>query len=379
MKIIGLAAEYNPFHRGHAHQIAQIRRIFGPDCCIVAALSGCFVQRGEPAMFDKHARAAAALDCGADLVLELPVPWAIASAEGFGWGAVSLLDSLGNVDCLVFGSETGELAPLQAAAALLADPALDPLIRAALATGVGYARARQQAAEALSGGPLPQLASRNDILALEYLKALGRLGSPMAPCPLRRDERYPAASLLRGRADYLDYLPEAAAAVFRREAALGRGPVPPEGLAQATLARLRTLPPEGYAALPDAAEGLEARLRKAARQAVTLEDLVRRVTTKRYPAARVRRMALAALLGVEAGMAKARPPYLRPLALNSRGAAALAAASPKVPVITKPAQGKSDPVFRLEARACGLYALAYPDPLQRDGEQDWRRSPYVLK
>ena len=128
-KVAGIVAEYNPFHRGHAHQIAETRRLLGADCAVFCVMSGDFVQRGDAAVFDKFARAEAAVRGGADLVLELPLRWCLSSAEGFARGAVSVLNSAGVVTHLSFGSETGELAPLQRAADGLRDPALGELLR----------------------------------------------------------------------------------------------------------------------------------------------------------------------------------------------------------------------------------------------------------
>ena len=119
MATAGIVAEYNPFHRGHAWHIARTRRTLGADTAVICVMSGHWVQRGECALTDKWSRAALALSGGADLVLELPTPWAMASAEAFARGAVGLLAATGVVDVLSFGSETGELAPLRAAAAAL--------------------------------------------------------------------------------------------------------------------------------------------------------------------------------------------------------------------------------------------------------------------
>lgn len=155
-------------------------------------MSGNFVQRGDAAVAHKHARGEMAVRCGADLVLELPTPWAMASAERFAAGGVALLASTGVVSHLAFGSECGDLTALQAAEAALSQPELMPRIRQLLAQGMAYAPARQQAAEEL-GAP-PQMLSRpNDILAIEYLKALaaakgshGAAGRPASGCRPRR-------------------------------------------------------------------------------------------------------------------------------------------------------------------------------------------------
>jgi len=377
MKNIGVIAEYNPFHRGHEAQLKALRARFGPDCALVVALGGCFTQRGEAALFSKYARAEAAVRCGADLVLELPLPWAASSAEGFSRGGVGVLNGLGNVEVLAFGSECADIRRLEKIAALTEAADFDALLREQLGTGAGYAEARQRALEALAGEPLPELRARNDILAVEYLRALRTQGSGMEPLPLPRFGEYSPASELRRRGDFYGALPEAAAAVFRREEEAGRR-VEPGALDAPILAALRRMTDDELAALPGASEGLERRLKRAALAAGTVEELVSLAATKRYPAARLRRMALAAYLGLPAGAEKTLPPYLRVLGLNERGAAVLHAASPRLPVITKPADGKGE-IFELEARACGLYALAFPEPGQRRGDLDYTATPFVMK
>ena len=378
MRIIGLTAEYNPFHRGHAWQLLRLREQFGPDAAVVTVLSGCFVQRGEPALFDTAARAEAAVRCGADLVLELPLPWALSSAQGFARGAVEVLDGLGCVEVMAFGSETRSLEVLLEVRRRLTDPALKPLLQEELRSGLGFAAARQRAAERLAGESLPPLRQRNDILALSYLEALEERRSAIRPCPLPRCPDYPPASALREREDFMDFLPEAAAEVFRRETAAGRGPVRPGDLELPVLAALRTLPQEMWRRLPDGGEGLENRLRRAALEAGTWEELIRLGVTKRYPAARIRRMALSAFLGITRDLGAGAPAYIRVLALNRRGAEILNKASPRLPVYTKAAAGRGDPVWELEQRARGLYALAFREPGERRGDRGWKQTPFVM-
>ena len=166
--------------------------------------------------------------------------------------------------------------------------------------------------------------------------------------------------------------------MFRREREAGRGPVRPSSLELPILAALRSLPQEAWARLPDGGEGLENRLRRAALEAGTWEELIRLGVTKRYPAARIRRMALAAFLGLTRDSGVGTPGYIRVLALNPRGAAVLDMASPRLPVLTKPAKGRGDPVLELEQRARGLYALAFRDPAERRGDRGWRQSPFFL-
>ena len=165
--VIGIAAEYNPFHKGHMYQMMRSREMLG-DAALVCVMSGSFVQRGAPAAFGKHARAEAAVRCGADLVLELPLPWALSSAEGFARGCVGLLGALGVVTHMSFGAECGDIAPLREIAQTLLRPELDVRIGEELRAGISYAAARQRALEAFLGAETAALiAAPNNILAVE--------------------------------------------------------------------------------------------------------------------------------------------------------------------------------------------------------------------
>ena len=170
--ITGIIAEYNPFHNGHAYQIEQARLLTGCDFLVVV-MSGDYVQRGAPAVFDKYTRARMALACGADLVLELPVACSCASAEFFASGAVSLLDGLGCVDFLCFGSESGNLQSLMEPARILAkeSPVFQEALRRGLSLGLSFPAARKEAFRACASNP-DILDLPNNILGIEYLKAL---------------------------------------------------------------------------------------------------------------------------------------------------------------------------------------------------------------
>ena len=377
-KVAGIVAEYNPFHRGHAHQIAETRRALGADCAVLCVMSGDFVQRGDAAVFDKFARAEAAVRGGADLVLELPLRWCLSSAEGFARGAVSILKSAGVVTHLSFGSETGELAPLQKAAGGLRDPALDDLLRDELKRGLSFPAARQNALERLIGKDAAVLSNPNDLLAVEYLRAIHDLGAALEPVAVRRvgalhdqagESDYPSASRLRERmragedvSAWAPHLPKAS-------------PVFSEDLEIALLSRLRMLPKEAFAALPDCSEGLENVLYRAVHSADTMDGVLAEAKSKRYPMSRLRRMLLCAALGVR--KADGLPPYLRVLAANERGRALLRdmRETASLPVITKPADAREMPEFCLTADAHDLYVLAQPD---KTPGQDWRRSPVML-
>ena len=400
MAVCGIVAEYNPFHSGHAWHIAQSRAILGAGSAVVCVMSGNFVQRGSPAVFLKHARAEAAVRCGADLALELPLPWALSSAERFARGAVSLLASTGVVTHLSFGSEGGDLTALERIAALLARSELDPLIREALGRGLPYAAARQAAAEALSGERLDIMSTPNNILGIEYLKALRALDAPIAPLAIpRRGAGHDAAdgagdllsaSALRERLktgkDVSGAVPAAAFDIYERETAAGRGPVFEENLDTALLSRLRALRRENFAALPDMSEGLENRLFHAAREAGSFAEAVALAKTKRYAASRLRRAFAGAALGLRAEDVAGTPPYLRVLAASARGKALLAQMreTAALPVLTKPAavrelDEKARRVFALEAGAADLYVLALPAAEQRRGGEEWRIGPVIVE
>lgn len=383
METAGIVAEYNPFHRGHAWHIAETRRRLGGEAPVVCVMSGHWVQRGECALADKWLRAALALDRGADLVVELPTPWAMASAESFARGAVSLLAATGVVNVLSFGSETGELAPLEEAAAALDAPDYPERLRAALGRGLSFPAARQEAAGAAC------LSAPNNNLGVEYLRSLRALGSTIRPLTVPRQgagHDGPAAGGF------------ASASELRRLFREGRGgeaapylTAPWSGeiadmnyIQRAVLSRLRTMGEGDWAALPDGggAEGLPARLVKAAREAAGLEEFYALAKTKRYPHARLRRLALAAFLGLRAAERPAAPPYVRVLGLGGRGRALLRKMKDTcpLPVIVKPAQareldGPARTLFESEARYTDLYGLCFPAP--RPCGAEWIHSPVV--
>ena len=383
METAGIVAEYNPFHRGHAWHIAETRRRLGGDAPVVCVMSGHWVQRGECALADKWLRAALALDRGADLVVELPTPWAMASAESFARGAVSLLAATGVVDVLSFGSETGELAPLEEAAAALDAPDYPERLRAALGRGLSFPAARQEAAGAAC------LSAPNNNLGVEYLRSLRALGSTIRPLTVPRQGAGHDGPAAGGYAS---------ASELRRLLRAGRGEeaapyltAPWSGeladmqhIERAVLSRLRTMDEGDWAALPDGggAEGLPSRLAKAAREAVSLEDFYTRAKTRRYPHARLRRLALAAFLGLRAAERPAAPPYVRVLGLGGRGRALLRRMKDTcpLPVIVKPAQareldGPARMLFESEARYTDLYGLCFPAP--RPCGAEWIHSPVV--
>jgi len=321
---VGIICEYNPFHLGHRKQIIRIRRDFGEDTGVVCAMSGNFVQRGHPAIFDKMRRAEAAVRCGADLVVELPVPVALSSAEGFASGGVSILSRL--CDGLCFGAETADADALSAVARALLSEDFPPLLRGQLDTGKSFPAARQAALTAM-GLPGSLLETPNNILAVEYCKAILAQGSSMRPLPIRREGNYhaqtpdaenPSASSLRLQlergADVSPYLPQEAARCFKN------APVHTlQAGERAVLYRLRTMTEAEFEALPFGSEGLWRKLMHAARQEASLEAMAAAVKSKRYTRTRIDRMILCACLGITQAQMEAEIPYVRILAFNDRG------------------------------------------------------------
>lgn len=396
MNIAGITAEYNPFHTGHAYQISALKAQLGPDTSVVAVMSGSWVQQGRPAVTDKWTRAQMALKGGADLVLELPTVWAAASAESFARGAVELLCRCGVIDTLCFGSETGELAPLLAAAECLDSPDYPEQLRKALEGGASFAAARQAAVEALIGPAGAALASPNNNLGVEYLRALRSLHSNIKPVTIRREgaahnsldrtgEGFRSATQLRqhlARGEWEAVRPYVPAGNLD---ILQSAPLADPRLGErAVLACLRKMTAEDWAKLPDAGagEGLPQRLEQAGRQCQSLDDFFTQAKTRRYAMARLRRMALWAFLGLTAADVPAEPPYLRVLGFNARGREVLKRmkTTAQLPILTKPAHareldGPGRRLFELEARCTDLYGLFLPQ-LPPPG-QEWTRGPVM--
>ena len=353
MAIIGIIAEYNPFHTGHEYHIARSRELLGADSTVICVMSGDFVQRGEAALYSKFARAEAACRCGADLVIELPLPWALSSAEGFARGAVGLLGALGATH-LSFGSECGDVQRLERIAENLIDPAVNAEISRELNENANnsYASARQTVLARRLGDEAKLIEQPNNILAVEYLKAIYEQRLDITPMTVQRigsghdmtgDIGPKSASELRRMilsGEKVDnYIPKNALDVYSREESLGRQAMSRDFHETAILSRLRMFGENYYNSLPDSGGGLGSRLYKAAHEEATLDGILAAVKTKRYALSRIRRMCLCAALGVKKGAADGTPPYARVLAANSRGCEYLRVLSkdPTIPVITKPA------------------------------------------
>lgn len=397
MAVCGVIAEYDPFHRGHLWQLAEIRRRLGADTAVVTVMSGSFVQRGEPALCGKHARAEMALRGGANLVLELPSPWSCAPAEIFARGGVALLAASGVVTHMAFGCESGDLAPLSQAAACLDSGIYGAGLRRFLDEGMTFAAARQAVVGALAGDAAGACLDRpNNNLAVEYLRSLSALKSGVRPLALPRmgaDHHsdgpgpYASASAVRRRIlageAWRDLVPETTAAILDRELAAGRAPASLTLCGRAVLARLRTMSEEDFRPYDGGGEGLYHRFYDGVGQARSVEELLAYVKTRRYPMARLRRMLLHSYLGLLPAERDRTPPYLRVLGADSRGRALLREMGDRaaLPVLTKPADVRklgeeARTLFAREAGWTDLYTLACPEPARPGAE--YTHSPVML-
>lgn len=368
---VGIVCEYNPFHRGHWKQIRVIREKFGANTGIICAMSGNYVQRGHPAIFDKILRAEAALRCGADLVVELPVTAALSSAEGFASGGVAVLSRL--CDGLCFGAETADPDLLEQTARVLLDEAFPPLLRRELDKGLSFPAARQAALESM--GPSGKiLEAPNNILAVEYCKAILRQSSPMKPLPISREGSYhaeeadfenPSATSLRLRLqkglDISAYLPEAAGQVFT-----GAPIHTLEAGERAVLSKLRTMTEAEFEALPFGSEGLWRKLMHESRAQATLEDIASAVKSRRYTRSRIDRMILCAFLGITAEMMHMGISYVRVLGFNNRGREILNGVK-KSGFFVNAGQPVDHPLWTLEQKWEDLYGLFQEGTTGRPG------------
>ena len=375
MKILGIVAEYDPFHNGHLRHIAEAKRQVSPDLTFIA-LSPCLKQRGELSLLSPADRARCALEAGADAVFSLPVLWTVRDAEHYALGAVSLLSGLG-VTHLAFGAETADAGLLRQAAALLESP--DPVFQAALkeklSSGAGYPAAVSAALSASLPAAKGLLDRPNNVLAVCYLRAVIRLRLSPEPVIIQRTGGYhdagidpaaPSASALRdglARGNYAAFsaVPEYTAGILRRRFLDGQ--VPDERIMDALLlSRLRAMDDREYLLLPDLSEGMENALREAARTSGSRRELIAALAGKRYPAARISRLCACVLLGVTKEQTESVPLPENALLLGLRKNSAMTAfwKSLPFPVISsftewkKAAHPADLAAWRLWAQCCRL-------------------------
>ncbi|HHX13915.1 MAG TPA: nucleotidyltransferase [Clostridiales bacterium] len=313
MTVVGIIAEYDPFHKGHLHHLQETLRLTGADC-VVAVMSGSFTQRGEPAAFDKWLRTEMALQNGVDLVIELPFYYACNQAAEFADGAVGILDRLGGVDVLSFGSECGEIAPLEEAAVCLAEEGrlFQKQLRLGLDSGLAYGKARTEALAAIRPKLAELLRQPNNLLGIEYLISCRQRNSKMKALTIpRRGSEHsdvslsacPSATAIRrhlreqGRAEDLkEVLPQASWELIRDRQEIKRLEL--ADFYEILAARILLAGQAGLENIYSAGEGLANRLCAALDQAADLAGLIRLTKTSRYTEARVRRLSAHIISGL---------------------------------------------------------------------------------
>lgn len=380
MKIAGIIAEYNPFHNGHAHHIAETRRKTGCDYVLVC-MDGSYTQRGEAACLDKWTRARAALSCGADAVFELPALWAVNTADAFARGGVAVLGGLG-CDFLSFGSEDADLELLERLANLRENEPeeVSAALQLKLSEGKSHARARGEALAEYLSMDTEKLNAPNLTLGVEYIRAIRELKLNMQPVAIPRIGGYHDSAIGTF----------ASASAIRE--AVRRGEIPAEAVPEVTgehlpriagmhdpddllLHTLRTMAKTEIAALPGVAEGLEKRVARCAREASTQEELIDMLKCKRYTRARIARLCAHALLGVTQDMQEKHslPEYARIIGMREDARPLLAElkARSALPIVSDAARLSENEIFRLECRATDLRALQCNAPAERKAGQEF--------
>lgn len=391
---VGVICEFNPFHNGHARLLAAAHEAAGTAGCVICVMSGRFVQRGEPAAADPYLRAQAALAGGADLVLELPFPWSAASAEYFADAGVSILSRL-PVGQLAFGTESGDLKLLRAAAEVLVRPDFSFRSAAYVRSGGGAAASLASLLrDELTAYPLPDgFPSPNDRLAMQYLRALHNAGSRIKPLPIHRDGQgyrdeilrnpsAPSASalrlLIREAADDPDCLsamlsgtmPDDSLQIWLDAVKVGQAPADETVLLPYFHTFLRLADPDELAGFAECSGGLSHRMVRAALDAPTPTAFLATLHSRLYTDARLRRAMLYAAIGVTDTDLHAVPVYTTLLASNTRGCAFLKSlrtarkkGSSVIPILTKPADAPAGRQTYLSHRADALFALCLPRPV----------------
>lgn len=369
--IFATAAEYNPFHNGHAYHISQMKKLGASG--VIAVMSGSFVQRDEPAVMSKFERAKCAVRNGVDIVLELPVAYSVGSAERFAAGCIRIAEATGVVSKFCFGSESADVATFEKTVETLETPEFSNILKEELSEGKTFAAARATALKKL-GVFAPE--KPNDILAVEYIKELKRLKSKIEPVAIKRIGEYhggstgfASASEIRRKIDGgilpKEDLPKETAETLEKLLSQGKAPAKIENLERIILDFFRNAEAAELKEYYAVTEGAENRIIAAAKTATSIEDLYEKVKTKRYTMATVRRMIIAPFLGIK----KEEPtiPFLHVLAFNAHGAEMMKniKKSSDLPLITNftpelAARTEFAEQIALERRATDIFSLATP-------------------
>ncbi len=381
MKTLGIVCEYNPFHNGHKYHIAESKRLLGCDTA-VCAMSGSLVQRGEIAVFDKWTRAKNAVENGADLVLEIPAFFCLQSGEKYAYGAVSVLNLLGNVDYLSFGSECGDIDFLQKIAEIKRKKSFNDTVKTLMQSGMSYPSATEKAiGKFLDNSFGERIFSPNDLLGVEYISAVYKTKSKVRPVTVKRHltehsggkpvGNFASASEIRKMifegADFDKFLPYSAKnyEIFD------------ENNAESLIL--------GYFRLKCAEKnilggetGMANRLIKSAKISNSLDEFYSNATSKRYTESRIKRMSKCAFFDVKKNSVL---DYIRPLAMNERGRKLLKNSPGKNLIVTKTADfnGSKNSMFKYDILATDFAYLCANDKTKRMSGADFYTPPVYIK
>lgn len=374
MSTMAVICEYNPFHNGHKYQLTHHKEILGADT-VICLMSGSFVQRGAPAIYDKWTRATDAILNGADLVIELPVVYSAQSAQRFASGAVNLLDKLCVVDFLSFGSECGDIDALTKVAKVISSEEFNSLVEEKLKSGISYPAARTKVLRE----HYPELndsliSSPNNILSVEYISAINKINSNIEPKTLLRNQSFASASEIRSKIYSNESVTELIPTEIRKTYDM-------KAYDNLVLYHFRKESLNTLQKICDIAEGLENKFKKASQTATSYEELAEAVKSKRYTRTRIDRICANALLGIEDWHTELKPQYARILAFNSRGQELLAKIKKvsQIPIITKVADAKPDTedfkiMFEKDLLATDIYSILSNKP----AGLDYKTSPIKL-
>lgn len=359
-RVLGIIAEYNPFHNGHMYHLQKAKEQSGAQYCI-CVMSGNFVQRGNTSIVNKWKKAEMALLNGVDLVIELPTIYSVASAEGFSLGAIKLLNNLKIVDAISFGTETSDFAALNNISSIVNEEPMKykSILNSALKKGLSFPKARENALMLYLNDNKRYdniLNTPNNILAIEYLKALKKIKSTIQPIPVKREKVYyndnvivdefASATAIRKLLKNEDFseirkvVPKSTYQILKKETELGNVVLDLSRYEKEIIYNLRRMTVSEIAELPDVNEGLEHSLKNAANYSNDITNLINIVKTKRYTVTRIQRILICALLGItkrDVGMAKKAEPYIRVLGFNEKGKELISRINkqnPKATVIT---------------------------------------------
>ncbi|MBP2635448.1 MAG: hypothetical protein H6Q72_1355 [Firmicutes bacterium] len=415
MDVVGMIVEYNPFHNGHLWHVNEAKRISGAQYAI-GIMSGNFLQRGEPAIVNKWARAALAVEAGVDLIIELPTVFSVRSAQYFATGGIQLLSRLGIVNHVCFGTETPDLPALTVAAQAMNDKAVIEAMRQTMKTGQTYASSLSSALSKESGVAESLMKTPNNLLAIEYLRAIHTYSPQLRPHVIQRihanyhDNVITSniASATAIRAALLENkplipgsaackcLPASCANQLNTLISLGQAPIALESFNDILLSRLRSMKLDELAALPEVAEGLHNKISDAAFKATTAQELITFIKSKRYTLTRLQRIVIYALLGITksklAQFDELGPLYARILAFNDNGRKLVKEISQQaaIPAITKTAQYLTSyqqrhnkltflqDMLSYDITATDTYVLGSPSTQWKMGGQDFQTSPIYI-